>query len=279
MQPWGISGPQFLLLYPIAVIAGLAVAEYARRWANRTAPAELPSAVEFAEVAFLAGGTDRVVDAAVARLVHSEQLRVNRKGGLSAPGDPASDHPIGRDVHSVVRQQPTKVHALRRRLKAMPQVRALAERVAAGQRSRSRWERALATYASLALLCLVFAVGMARLVDGITDGYPIGYLLIQLIVSMAIIPAFYIAVWPLPARTRRNNPVVALAARQLDGVDRVAVSGMAAYPDEELRAALVASATPPEKKKGRGRQRETYYSYGPPTLSSDSGGGGGGGTP
>ncbi|MDW5326930.1 hypothetical protein [Plantactinospora sp. KLBMP9567] len=71
-----------------------------------------------------------------------------------------------------------------------------------------------------------------------------------------------------------------LAARQLDGADRVAVYGMAAYPDEELRATLVASATPP-KSKGRGRQRETYnYYYGPPTSSSDSGGGGcGGGTP
>ncbi|MDW5326929.1 TIGR04222 domain-containing membrane protein [Plantactinospora sp. KLBMP9567] len=205
MQPWGISGPQFLLLYPLAVIAGLAVAGYARRWANRTAQAELPPTVEYAEVAFLAGGTDRAVDAAAARLVHSERLRVNRKGVLSAPGDPASDHPIDRDVYEVVRQQPTKVHALRRRLKAMPQVRALSERVAAGQRSRSPRERALAKYASLALLCLVLAVGVARLVDAITDGYPVGYLLIQLIVSMAIISTFYIGVWPLPARSRAGT--------------------------------------------------------------------------
>ncbi|MEO3926908.1 hypothetical protein ABGB07_23995 [Micromonosporaceae bacterium B7E4] len=79
---------------------------------------------------------------------------------------------------------------------------------------------------------------------------------------------------------RCGSPVVTLAARQLDGVDRVAVSGLAAYPDEELRATLVASATPP-KRKGRGRQREDFCYYGPPTSSSDSGGGGGcgGGTP
>ncbi|WP_165777575.1 TIGR04222 domain-containing membrane protein [Amycolatopsis antarctica] len=260
MQRWGISGPQFLLYYLVAVIVGLAVAWFARRWANRTTPVELPSTVDFAEAAFLAGGTDRVVEVAVARLVHSEQVTVNRKGVLSAPGDPTSVHPIDREVHHIVRQQPAKVHTLRRRLRAMPQVRALAERTAAGQRSRSPRERATLKYASLALLCLVVAIGVTRVATDIADGESVVYLFFTVVVSMAVVPAFHIVVWSLPIRTHRTNPVVALAARQLDGVDRVAVSGLAAYPDDRLRETLVASAAQP-KKKVRYHQPETPIDY------------------
>ncbi|MFC5744635.1 hypothetical protein [Actinomadura rugatobispora] len=130
MHSWAVSVLRFLLSCPVAVIVGRAAVWYGRRWAGRTTPVEPPSTVTF-----LAGGTDRVVDAAVARFV---QFGENRKDALSAPDDPASDHPIDRDVH----QHPAKVHALRRRLKVMPRERALAEHTSTGCRacrSRSAW--------------------------------------------------------------------------------------------------------------------------------------------
>ncbi|GAB3450747.1 TIGR04222 domain-containing membrane protein [Actinophytocola sediminis] len=280
MQPWGISGPAFLLCYVLAVLIGLGVADHARRWSNRTTLTELPSTVDFAEAAFVAGGTDRVVDTAVARLVHSEQFRVTRKGVLSAPGDPVADHPIDRDVHQALGHRSMKVYALRKRVRAMPEVQALAARITGGRRARSPRARALAKYASLALLCLVVAVGVARLVNGFANGLPVGFLFLLLVVSMAVIPAYYLVVWPLATgRPARGDPVLALARDQLAGVDLVAVSGLAAYPDEGLRATLRTSATPPKRKGAQ--QHEAQYSYGPPASSSDggSGGGCGGGNP
>lgn len=277
MQPWGISGPLFLLYYTVAVVAGFAVAWYARGWAGRPSPADPPSTVDFAEAAFVAGGTGRVIDTAVARLVAGARFRVNRKGVLSAPGDPVSDHPVDRDVHQALGHRSMKAYQLRKRVKAMPEVQALAARVTAARGHRSATARALAKYGSMALLLLVVAAGVVRAVEGIAADRPVGYLVVLLVVSVSLIAAFYLAFWSMPVRTPNNDPVLVLARRRLAGVDLVAVSGLSAYPDEELRATLVASATPPKPK---GRKPEAQYHYGPQTSSSDGGGGGcGGGNP
>jgi hypothetical protein len=103
MHPWAISGPPFLLSR-VAVIVGQAVARDGRRRTDSTTPAEPPSTVDSTD------GTDRTVEAAIAQLVQSEQPRGNHQG-LLAPGDPASHHPIDRDVHQVTRRQPTKAQA------------------------------------------------------------------------------------------------------------------------------------------------------------------------
>lgn len=274
MHPWGLSGPEFLWLYAAGMVLGGAVVLYARRWAGRRTPAEEPSTVDYAEVAYLAGGTDRVVDAAVARLVHSEQFRVSRKGVLSAPTDPASEHPIDRDVHQALGHRSMKAYQLRKRIKAMPDVHALAEMIDTLRPPRSPRARALARHGSMAVLWLVFTVGVVRWVNGVANDLPVGYLTVLLMLTMALIAVFYVVIWVIPTRTPRNDPLLVEARRQLGGVDLVAVDGLSAYPDEALRTTLVASATPPKRKA---QKHGAYYSYGAPASSSDSGGGGGGG--
>jgi len=274
--PWGLSGPAFLLLYSLAVLAGLAVAWWARSWSARTRPATEPSAVDFAEAALVAGGTDRLVDTVAARLVHSGHFRLSGKGVLSAPGG-EPEHPVDADVWRALGSRSLKLYMLRKRVRAMPEVRALADRLAAARTGRSPRARALAKYGSMALQALVVVVGVVRVADGVAHGRPVAYLIILLMVSLAVIAAFYLAVWPLPSRPWRRDPVLVLARRTLTGPDRVAAEGLDAYPDERLRAVLVASGTAPAKKI---RPVEPHRDYGPPPSSADGRGAGcGGGLP
>ena len=89
-DPWGISGPDFVVLYIallgavllIRVIVSGIVTSRAMR-ADAVAPGPPPTVYQ---LAFLAGGPDRAVDAAVAALVERGQLRVNSYKQVSQAG-------------------------------------------------------------------------------------------------------------------------------------------------------------------------------------------------
>jgi uncharacterized protein (TIGR04222 family) len=83
-EPWGISGPQFVALYVVALIVATIVT-FVWRSRSRNAvvpPGQPPLTPE--QIAFLAGGPNRMVDAALAALIEREAIRTVRGGRLHA---------------------------------------------------------------------------------------------------------------------------------------------------------------------------------------------------
>src|SRR4030088_570733 len=88
-EPWGISGPQFLSLYLVALIIALVWTRIARLRMRRTPGGQPPRPLTVDEFAYVAAGPRRVVEASVARLLESGALRLSRSGMLRATGKTA----------------------------------------------------------------------------------------------------------------------------------------------------------------------------------------------
>ena len=95
-DPWGISGPDFVVLYVgllgAVLLVRVVVSGIAGARALRADHARHGAPPTVYQLAFLAGGPDRAADAAVAALVERGRLRVNSYKQVSQAGalqDPA----------------------------------------------------------------------------------------------------------------------------------------------------------------------------------------------
>ncbi|MBY8850739.1 TIGR04222 domain-containing membrane protein, partial [Saccharothrix sp. MB29] len=97
-RPWGLSGPEFLELYWIALALSSAFAILVRvrlRGSRGGVPAGV---LGVAEIAYLTGGPRRVVEASLAGLLASGALVPARNGSVRLNGSPNADHPVDRAV-------------------------------------------------------------------------------------------------------------------------------------------------------------------------------------
>ncbi|TWF93857.1 TIGR04222 domain-containing membrane protein [Saccharopolyspora dendranthemae] len=82
-QPWGLSGPEFLLLYGIALVVWCAIVVVVRTVVKQASKSRTDSHVlGLYERAFLHGGSDRVADTALAGLIEAGRVRVTRSRKL-----------------------------------------------------------------------------------------------------------------------------------------------------------------------------------------------------
>src|SRR5689334_5130950 len=83
-EPWGITGPQFINLYiaGLALAVGLTIVWQLVLRRAAAPPNQGPLTVE--QIAFLAGGPNRVTDTALAALIDRGAVRTRRGGGLYA---------------------------------------------------------------------------------------------------------------------------------------------------------------------------------------------------
>lgn len=131
-EPWGISGPQFLLIYGLALAVVLLVQiswpPIARsRQRNAPATVEAPLQPDVYQLAYLAGGSDRTVDTAIATLLEQELLRVSSKGKLSAIGKRPSRKRLERAVHDAAQGGTATVAMVRKSPVVQPEVEKIRE--------------------------------------------------------------------------------------------------------------------------------------------------------
>ncbi len=286
-DPWGISGPDFVVFYVTLLVAvllvRLVVTGIAGAWARRPGRAQPGPPPTVYQLAFLAGGPDRAADAAIAALVERGQLRVNSYKQISKAGTQPVE-PLERAVFDVAKLKTTAV--IRAKVRGSAAMRALADGL--DQRgllaSANREVRAFGLVLQLAVLVL----GVARLVNGIALGRPVGILLFLTLLAAVLAVASGAG---LKAGTRRPSaaghrvlgqaraaasgpmPAGALAGGVLLGgaVAAVALGGWAMYPDDELSAALMPSAG-----SGGGGSSGGSSCSGSSCSSGSSCGGGGG---
>lgn len=211
-ETWGISGPTFLVVYALLAVVALAVAVTLRRSlrAGRAVSADgLHSRPE--DVAYLNGGPDLAVYAALSAM-HVD-------GSIATAGPSAVG--IVRSTGAVSRQASGLQHAIhgaaarpvpRRTLPSGPRVAAALAEI----RDRLEREGLVLTdeqrqsYRRPAFLLLaVLAVGLVRMVAGVSNGRPVGYLLVVLV--LVALAALVLTV-RVPVRTAAGD--VALAAQR-----------------------------------------------------------------
>ena len=85
-QPWGLSGPQFMGVYAVALAAVIIIVLLFRR-AMRSAPGTfLATELSPYEVGYLSGGPRRAAEVIIAELAGTGDLRVDSRGRISEAG-------------------------------------------------------------------------------------------------------------------------------------------------------------------------------------------------
>jgi uncharacterized protein (TIGR04222 family) len=288
-EPWGLSGPEFLRLSVVALLACVALAVVARRRRGGntgTWGAAPTSELGVYETAYLVGGPQRVALTALVALARQERIRTTASGGVE-PVVRAVDRadrwlaPVEQATLSEVEQAPglkaghvlgvvrgrDEVHAIARSLESAG--------LLAAREQRQAWRLPLAP------LGVLLAIGLARLVNGVSLGRPVGYLAILLLAALAVLIALWVTV---PVRTRagddvveqlkRSAPQTEPAAQPVTAMDGPAVAALAGVAllglpalagDDPLRRELLSGGA------------ASSGSYGGFVGGGDGGGGDGGG--
>ncbi len=251
MRPWGLSGPEFLQLYWI----GLALAVLAAivfRVRARAGGSQPVRSLDVDELAYLAGGPRRVVETAIARLLTAGELRTSRRGGVQATSSPQSRNPVDRAVVTDSQRYSSRTINL--------MIPAVAGDGAVTSIGRRLEELGLVIRPEVAksarrngsvLLWLLFAVGVARWVNGIVIDAPVGWLSLQLAITLVLV--FLVTRRGKLVRTTQGDRVLD-AARSAGGratgsddaalvgaAGLVALGGLTVYPDLAVRSSLLAA--------------------------------------
>jgi uncharacterized protein (TIGR04222 family) len=197
MDTWGISGPQFLLLYVALFAVTVLVVVLARRRALAGPPgAATPARLDPYEAAWLNGGSVLVATTAVTTLLRdgfltstSRRGRRVRLGTRAAP--PAGAHPVEWATYQLVAAQPNRTLAdVQAALGREPAVAAVRERLRLGGLAPTPEQRARYRAAGLWFVPLL-VLGGARVAAGSANGRPVGFLVVLLVVTVAaaVVPA------------------------------------------------------------------------------------------
>jgi uncharacterized protein (TIGR04222 family) len=206
---WGISGPDFLRLYVIAAVVIAAYSIWTRRRAGRAATgSDRPPRP--AELAYLNGGESTVVYSSLAGLRAAGAVAVGSLGELMVTGElPAGATRLDHAIHDAARR-----HVPGRTLRNDPGV-ATALRETLDGLIRAGWvlDDEQRTRARLGTWLMVGLAGLGalRLVAGILNDRPVGYLAALIVATLVAALALYFV--PRNARTAAGRRLLAKTRR------------------------------------------------------------------
>lgn len=290
-RPWGLSGPEFLELYWIGLALAVLVAVFVRVRVRAGHSNQPVRSLDMDELAYLAGGPRRVVETAIARLLTAGELRTSRRGTVQATSTAQSLNAVDRAVITDAQRYTNRTVNLM--IPAMARDDVV---TAIGRRLEDMGLVVNPAVAKSALrkgsvvLWVLLAIGVARWVNGIAIGAPIGWLTLQLVVTGALI--FVLTRRGKHVRTSKGNSVLDAArttnsrraatsdeALYAGAAGLVLFGGLAVYPDLAVRSSLLASSGTSSGYTGYTDSGGSYSSCSSSSSSCSSGsscGGGGG---
>jgi uncharacterized protein (TIGR04222 family) len=296
-RPWGLSGPEFLELYWIALAVSTAFAIFVRvrlRGTRGGAPAGAPG---LPDLAFLTGGPRRVVETSVAGLIDSGALVPARNGAVRLAGSAVADHPVDQAVLAdATRYRYRTLTLLITSVSEQDAPRAVGRRLAelgylVAPDLAKRWRRI-----GVVPMAVLFAVGVVRWINGQVISAPVWFLTLQLVLTGLLIwgllqatPVTRTAAGRVAVRKARSGAFIRGfgGGDSANAAELVALNGFSSHPNITLRAA--ARPRPrPRVASGGTFVAGTYTSSGSSCGSSSGsscggssgsscGGGGGGG--
>lgn len=176
---WGMAGPTFLRVYLAAAILVVTAGAIHRRRVLGGQMAPSVDQISPVQAAYLNGGRDLAVYAAIGWLRSAAAIGVSRRHRLIATGPPpvgASD--LERAVHSAV-GNPSTLADLHRDSRVRSALDSLSRGLEQAGLAIGPAQRHSARLGAKALLILLL-IGAARLVTGLANGRPVGYLFLVL---------------------------------------------------------------------------------------------------
>jgi uncharacterized protein (TIGR04222 family) len=275
-MPW-VAGVGFLPIYAWVLAALLALA-VGLRWCLRAPGAGQPSgALGTYEAAYLAGGPDRALAAALGALLESEtlafentpawSLRRTRLSGAVAPGAPPLERALATRGGGALWDRD-----LRASLRALPEVHALRERLEADELLLSRDEARRARLWPLLVMSLGVPFGIPRLARGLSHHRPSGFLILMIAAAALATLAFARRAF----RSRRGDTALDDWRRRADA-DEAPLSDAALIASAGAGAVIAVGAAFAEPAAARERWRGNWGSVADSSCGVFCGDGGGGG--
>lgn len=203
-ETWGISGPAFLVGYLALAALGWLATAWARRALAGGPDRPEPGPGRPHDLAYLNGGADLAVTSALTAM-HLKGTIVPSRGQIRAVGrlEPGADA-LERAIHfatgtSTARKQLAAARPVRTALDAMHK-RLVAEGLLLSEPRRRRI-RAAGWW-----MIGIIAVGLLRLLAGVADGRPVGFLVVALICVTA---ATLVHLLHAPRRSRAGDRLLA----------------------------------------------------------------------
>lgn len=246
-RPWGLSSPEFLELYWIALAVSLAFAVFVRvrlRGTRGDAPAGV---LGLLDIAYLTGGPRRVVETSVASLIDSGALVPARNGSVRLVGSPVADHPVDAAVLAdATRYRYRTLTLLITSVSEKDAPREVGRRLTEQGYLVARDEAKRRLRTGVVPMALLFVVGVARWINGQVVNAPVWTLTLQLVLTGLLIWGLLQAA-PL-TRTAKGRDAVAKAragentggwgvTSSANAAELVALNGFSAHPSITLRAA------------------------------------------
>ena len=193
-NPLDWRGPDFLLLFATIFLAGLAVALLLRytlrlEWGDGDMSADGQIADPY-EIAFLAGGKQRVIQTATATLLQSGVLSTSRQGPrtvfVAAQPLPAHAHEVESAVHAALIAADGEARGADFQKHVGATVSNIEQRLADRGLVETNRSFAAARWSSLIVMAPVLLLGVAKLFVGISRERPVGFLVIGLFAVGAV---------------------------------------------------------------------------------------------
>lgn len=253
-QPWGLSGPEFLLLHGMGLVVWCAIVVVARAVVKGMGkPRAEAGGLGLYERAYLHGGSDRVSDTALAGLIHGGRVRVSRSQKLQRVSAHGEDDEVQREVLALAGREGT-ISAPRKAIRLSGHCDTLRRRLV-----EEGFLVPSGAHAVLRLLVWGFPIlaliAVVRGVHGVRLDHPVGFLVLEFAVTLVV--------WAIaaekcghPLRTNAGDavgkpssavadsghavvgPLVGGAAAEL-----VAFAGLSAYPDPTVVRLLNTSSS------------------------------------
>lgn len=188
MNPFEMHGPEFLGFYFVLFIVALVGAIYLRSTLRLPNDEPTPDMLKLDpyEIAYLAGGADRAVNAAIACLVHRGHLKASASERKLSIADraPSSPHALENSIYLAIGPDGEKVETVRERVSRRCDEIAdkLKERDLLCNDSNALIGQAL----PILLMLAVAVVGVIKIYIGLSRNRPVTFLVIATVVTVIV---------------------------------------------------------------------------------------------
>ncbi len=176
-QPWGLSGPQFLVIYGVGTAVAVVVS-FLLHLLIRSAPSAGPDRqLDPYEVGYLAGGPTRAAQVVIADFVDSGAVRVDSSGQVYGVDRAALDQQsafLATPFPELWMPAGVSVHQLQGTIAGLPAIADIKARLRAEGLLVSSARAAMVRIVSLALWAALFVTGGLRLAEGAHNHRPTG---------------------------------------------------------------------------------------------------------
>jgi uncharacterized protein (TIGR04222 family) len=208
MNILNLPGPYFLVIYVALVMGALVLSHLLKlHFFRRMKASFVRPQLSVYETAFLVGGRTRAVEAALTALAYRQNIMRSEDGKAFAADQPlpADADPLEGEIFCAIQSGPTKVHELHdMHFSVLQSIEFKLNDTGCMMTESSPHYKILMRSATWPLMAVIF-IGVTKLIVGLTRFAPIGFLVVLLIISFAIL--IFCQNW-LPEKTQNGEALV-----------------------------------------------------------------------